>query len=246
MWHNEGKAMAAAVLLGLCAFLGACKSSPPSETEQASATARAKELQRLAQADAREVEPIMTDLQASLIMADMTETHRKAFEAFCNFLAVRYRFDRAVADGKVTEEEAVAATQPLIDAMAALGAPMEDVLIRILGARKTMTIEQRAQTSCKEDPETFGAITLWTLRSKRAVPLLIELARSKNYENRRVFVRALGRIGDPRALTALRELADTDLDDDLRSEARAAITAIEAARARTAETTAPAVAGDNK
>ncbi len=181
----------------------------------------------------------MTDLQAWLILADMTDTHRKAFEAFCHFLAVRYRFDRAVADGKVTEEEAVAATQPLIDAMAALGAPMEDVLIRILGARKTMTLEQREQTACKEDPETFGAITLWTLKSKRAVPLLIELARSKNYENRRVFVRALGRIGDPQSLTALRELAETDLDEDLRSEARAAIGAIEAAQAPRAESNPP-------
>jgi len=56
--------------------------------------------------------------------------------------------------------------------------------------------------------------------------VLMELAQDKRIENRAVFVRALGRIGDSKALNLLGDLAANDTNQLVKDEATTAIKTI--------------------
>jgi len=225
----------AAVLSGVCISASGCgkgkAAAKPGENISNATAAGADapfDVRSVLQVEAPEVDPIVKELEPWFGGIALPDPDRKAFQEFCRFLAVRYRCDRAIHEGHMSEEEVVAVTQPFIDQLATLGKPMEEVLIRLLSGRKRMEVEKRSESLCREDPEVFGAIVLWTQKSRNAIPLCEEEAKNTNLENRRVFVRALGRIGDPQALPFLREFALTDPDVDTKDEATAAIQAIEA------------------
>ena len=67
------------------------------------------------------------------------------------------------------------------------------------------------------------------LRVAAAVPSLVTLLRDPRCPDRDAAARALGEIGDGRALEALREARD-DPDPDVAEEARAAVESIDARR----------------
>jgi len=173
------------------------------------------------------VKEIISDLQPWVNAEQLPRDERKSFEEFCRFLAVRRHCDDAINTGEMSDKEAVQKTQPLIDHLAKLGKPTEDILIRLLEARKGLDQQQRRQTLCKEDPEIYATIVLWTMASARAVPVLMELAKDERIENRAVFIRGLGRIGDPKALDFLKELAAADNEPEIQTEAKTAIEEIQ-------------------
>jgi hypothetical protein len=175
----------------------------------------------------QEVQEIIKDLRPWVNVEKRPRPEQKSFEEFCRFLAIRRRCDDAIGAKQMEDKEAVEATQPLIDHLAALGKPTEDVLIQLLEARKGMDQKQRKETLCGEDPEIYATITLWNMQSARAVPMFMELARNKEIENRAVFVRGLGRIGDPKALDLLKEMAEKETAPEIQSEAKTAFEAIQ-------------------
>jgi len=170
-----------------------------------------------------EVSRIVKDLGPWVGYENLPKQEKLAFRRFCKFLAVRYQCDDEVRRNQMTEKEAVEATQPIIDDLAAIGGPMENVLIKLLKERKGASPRERMTRRYGEDPEIFATIVLWHIKSKRAVPLLMQLARDSDYSTRAVFVRALGRIGDPRALNLLADLAANDRSEEVRNEARLAV-----------------------
>ena len=178
-------------------------------------------------ADPGEIEDILTDLHPWVDVKKLRRPAQKSFVEFCRFLAVRRRCDDTIDAKKMADQEAVQATQPLLDDLAKLGEPTEDVLIHLLEARISLGQLQRRQTLCSESPEIYAAIVLWKMKSSRAVPLFMELAKNKEIENRAVFVRGLGRIGDPKALDLLKELAGQDNPAEIQSEAGEAIKTIQ-------------------
>jgi hypothetical protein len=177
--------------------------------------------------EVREIQDVLDDFHPWVNAKRLSGPERKSFVEFCRFLAVRRRCDDAITAKGMTDKEAVQVTQPLIDQMAALGKPTEDVLILLLGGRKKLDSGQRKLTLCGEDPEIYAAITLWNMKSAPAVPLFMELAQNKEIENRAVFIRGLGRIGDPKALDLLKDLAAQEPAAEVQAEARMAITDIE-------------------
>lgn len=177
----------------------------------------------------------ISDEQLALIVRDLSQwvnpdelpqAEQRAFKEFCRFLATRRHCDGEIAAGRMTDQEAVDATEPLIDRLAALGKPTEAVMLGLLEARRSLKPEERQASPSNEDPEIFAAIVLWKQKSERAVPLFMELAKDKTLQNRAVFVRGLGRIGDARALDLLRDLAKNDPNADVQKEAKVAIAAI--------------------
>lgn len=173
------------------------------------------------------VRVIVTDLLPWMDPDKLPADEKAAFEQFCRFLSVRRYCDTEINGNRMNDEDGVRATQPLIDDLAKMGKPMETVLIQLLEARSAITPERRKKTALDETPEVFATIVLWTIKSKDAVPLLMKLAQNEDFENRGVFVRALGRIGDPQALPLLKELEKQESNVEVLTEARHAISVIE-------------------
>jgi len=173
---------------------------------------------------------VMQDLSPWVDAGQLPKPERKAFADFCHFLQMRRWCDDEITSKRMTDEAAVKVTQPLIDRVVKDGKPAEDVLLALLEKRKGLDPRKRSATLLKEDPEIYATIILWNLKSTRAVPLLIELAKDKTFENRAVFVRGLGRIGDPAALDFLKDLAAKETSPEVQNEAKTALEEIESAK----------------
>jgi len=222
----RGRVKAASMVAVLCAigfWMGACQKA--SEGDKGAESKKTPEIPFPIVPE--QVQQIVADLGPWVKSEQLPKAERKAFEQFCRFLVVRRHCDDAIATKEIDDKKAIEITQPLIDRLAALGKPTEDVLIRLLEARKGRDQEQRRQTLCGEDPEIYGAIVLWNMKSARAVPLFMELAKDARIESRAVFVRGLGRIGDSKALDLLNELATKDTSADVQNEAKTAIANIQ-------------------
>ena len=197
------------VLAAVCLIWNACRTAVPVTSQQ--------------------VDAVTKDLSPWVDAKQLQEPERKALGDFCRFLATRRWCDDEITSKRMTDEAAVKLTQPMLDKVVKDGKPAEDVLIRLLDKRKGLDAKKRNDTLLKEDPEIYATIILWNMKSKRAVPLLIELAKDKTIENRAVFVRGLGRIGDPAALDFLNDVAAKDLSPEVQNEAKIAIEEIERA-----------------
>lgn len=149
----------------------------------------------------------------------LRKAERNAYDEFCVFLAARAYCDREIHEDRMTEDQAVKATQPLLDHLAARGRPAENVMLSLLNARREIEQKKRVEMLLREDPDIFATIVLWKQKSTKAVPLLMELARDERFETRAVFVRGLARIGDERAMPLLRKLATSDEDRTVNREA---------------------------
>lgn len=177
-----------------------------------------------------EVAIIVKDLSRRVNPDELSGAERRAFQAFGRFLAIRRYCDRETAAKRMTDQEAVDATQPSIDRLVARGEPTESVMLKLLEARRTagkaLDAEKGQGGFPNEDPDIFATIVLWNQKSERAVPVLMELAKDKTFRTRAVFVRGLARIGDVRALDLLRDLAANDPNEEVQKEAKDAIAAI--------------------
>jgi len=219
-------------------FAGGCRKSDqtrvgpetPSPTQPAATAQTTQTLaqQKALQPDPSEEESVASELQKWVKVSGLEREERRAFQQFCHFLAVRRRCDAEIASGRMTDKQAVAETQPLIDRLAAGGLNTENILLRLLEARRNLKRIEREATYCREDPEIFAAIVLWNMKSKKAIPLFMALSKNKEIAARAVFVRGIARIGDPTALSALKAFRAEETDPEVQAEAHAAIEAIEA------------------
>ena len=173
-----------------------------------------------------EVDAVTAELGRAVDVNRLTPEEREPFAEFCRLVALARKYDEAQVAGKVTDDEVVRDTQPIVDAIAAKGPAAEALMIRILEGRKRLDTEDRGRMASGENPEIYATVILWTLKSRRAVPLLSELARDSAIMQREVFIHALGRIGDPQALAFLTELTQTSKEPAILQEAHQAIAAI--------------------
>ena len=175
-------------------FAGGCRKSSQTEGKPetagiAKSLAQAQTTQTLAersglQTNPSEEESIATELQKWVKVSGLEMVERKAFQQFCHLLAVRRQCDAEIAAGRMTEKQGVAETQLLIDRLAAGSQSAENVLLRLLEARKDLKRAEREATNCREEPDVFAAIVLWNMKSKKAIPLFMALAKNKEIAKR--------------------------------------------------------------
>jgi HEAT repeat protein len=157
----------------------------------------------------------------------LTPEQKRALDEFSRLLSIARDYSIRETQGKAVEEERVRATDPVIDDLARSGEPAESVVLRLLDARKDLRRDERRRLLSGEDAEVYGAIVLWRMKSRKAVALLMKLAERKEIDNRAVFIRALGRIGDRQALDFLHGLLRKEGDPEIVSMIKEAIGEIE-------------------
>ena len=173
------------------------------------------------------VKQIADDLRPWVDADKLPRAERRSFLQFCRFLAIRRTLDDEMRTRGMTEETAKGISLPLVEYLVQQGKPIEDVLLRLLEARKGLSQQERQKTLCNEDPEVYAAVILWRLQSARAVPVFMELAQDKALQDRGAFIYGLGKLGDSKTLDLLKEIAAKETAPGIRDEATTAIRQIE-------------------
>jgi hypothetical protein len=204
------------LLVSLAAILiagSACRKKPPQPVQATLVPER--------------IQSVRTDVGQWFDAARLTPEQKRVLDEFSQLLAIALEYDALLGEDKRTSEDLVRETQPIIDRIAKAGEPAESMMVQLLDKRKGLTGDERRALLTQEHVEVYAAIILWNMKSKRAVPVLKQLAPNKDIQNRAIFYRALGRIGDPEPLTFLRGMTRKETDSEVQQEIRSAIQSIE-------------------
>lgn len=150
---------------------------------------------------------------------------REALVALCLMSGIEFNQSQLEYGGLLNEQEKIRLNQSCINDIAAMGEPAERICLSLIKAIAPL----KKGKYQKKFPHVFtgyyAIFVLQHMKSYNAVPVLMDIATGE-LKLRGPATRALGLIGDPRAMPVLRKL-EHDREEIVRRTARDAIRRIE-------------------